>query len=252
MNTKPSLIIEPTKASSCVLGMIQSNYIPWRGYFDFINSSDIFVIYDDVQYTSKDWRNRNVIKTVSGTPWLTVPVSHSLKSPQLIQDTFILYHQNWVRKHLGTVKTAYLKAPYYKKFASDYFDILTSKHDTISSLNFALIRWVLDLLDIKTPIIFSKDLNPVGFRTDRIIDIATKVGATSYLVGKSAQSYIEVDKFKAAGIGLEYKTYSYLEYPQLHGPFEPNLSILDLVFNCGTESRKYLENLIPNKEALKI
>lgn len=238
-----------TQATSCVLGMIQSNYIPWRGYFDFINSSDVFVIYDDVQYTAKDWRNRNIIKTANGPLWLTVPVLHSLKSPELIQDTLISYDQNWMRKHIGTVKSAYLRAPFFKEFSPDYFDILNSKHETISSLNVALIRWVMNLLDIKTPILFSRDLNPVGFRTDRILDIIAKIGATSYLVGSSAQSYIEVDKFKAAGIGLEFKTYSYLEYPQLHGPFDPNVSIIDLIFNCGPESSKYLENLVPNENA---
>jgi hypothetical protein len=229
-----------------VLGMIQSNYIPWRGYFDFINSSDLFIIYDDVQYTAKDWRNRNIIKTANGPAWLTVPVKHSLKDPRLIQDSLISYEDNWMRKHIGTVTSAYLRAPFFKKYSQDYFDILNSKHETISKLNVELILWVMNLLNIKTPILFSRDFNPAGVRTDRILNIIAKVQATSYLVGRSAQSYLETDKFKAAGIGLEFKTYSYREYPQLHGPFEPHVSIIDLIFNCGPDSPDYLKNLVPN------
>lgn len=247
MVLKPSTNDASNLPTPCILGMIQSNYIPWRGYFDFINSSDVFVVYDDVQYTAKDWRNRNIIKTANGPAWLTVPVVHSLSAPKLIQDSLISYDQNWMRKHIGTVTAAYLRAPYFKKYSQEYFDILNSKHETISQLNVALIRWVMGVLEIKTPILFSKDFNPKGERTDRILDIIAKLGATDYLLGRSAQSYIEVDKFEASGIGLDYKTYSYVEYPQLHGIFQPQVSIIDLIFNCGPDSGGYIQNLVPNE-----
>lgn len=248
LDTHSSNDVDAQKAFR-VLGMIQSNYIPWRGYFDFIKSSDIFIIYDDVQYTRKDWRNRNIIKTANGPAWLTVPVIHSLSAPALVQDSLISYKENWIKKHIGTITLAYQKAPYFKRYSQDFFDILNSRHETISKLNVAIIQWAMNDLEIKTPIKFSKDFDPAGTRTDRILDIISKVEATSYLVGPSARSYIEVDKFKAAGIGLEFKGYSYPDYPQLHGPFDPKVSIIDLIFNCGPDSKNYIDSLVPNERA---
>jgi hypothetical protein len=245
----PTLGAMNEKAPPRVLGMIQSNYIPWRGYFDFIKSSDVFVIYDDVQYTAKDWRNRNIVKTATGPTWVTVPVAHSLSSPKTILESCILYDRDWARKHVGTVTSAYARAPFFKRYAQGYFDLLHSKFETISQLNVALIRWAMDILEIKTPILFSTDFNPTGVRTDRILDIVAKIGAKQYLVGPSAQSYIEVDKFKAAGIDLEFKTYSYPEYPQLHGKFDPRISIIDLIFNCGPTSANYIKSMMPNERA---
>lgn len=232
------------------IGMIQSNYIPWRGYFDFIDDVDLFVFYDDVQYTRKDWRNRNRIKTSSGLLWLSVPVQFTMNDMVLVQDAKIDYSQQWIRKHVNSIRLAYSKAPFFDKYFQEFVDIISEKHETISKLNISLIKWCIKHLNIQSEIKMSLEFNSEGFRTDRIIDIMKKVNATSFLVGLAAKSYIEEDKFKKAGINLEYKVYDYLDYPQLHGKFESNVSILDLLFNCGEGSRKYLKSLKPNVQVI--
>lgn len=228
----------------------QSNYIPWRGYFDLMDDVDLFIFYDDIQYTKHDWRNRNKIKTANGLIWLTIPVLFSLNSNTLIQDAEIDYKRKWEKKHIDSIRYSYRKAPYFGVYSEELFDFLNKKCKTISELNVSLIKWVMQKLYIKTESRMSKEFNPEGSKTDRLIDILKKVGATSYLSGPSAKSYIEVDKFKNTGIGLEYKVYNYSEYPQLYGKFEPSVTVLDLLFNCGDESRKYLKSLKTNDQVL--
>ncbi len=229
------------------LGMIQSNYLPWVGYMDFIDDSDLFIFYDDVQYTRKDWRNRNKIKTQNGPLWLTVPVLFSRNDTDTrIESVKIDYSKDWVRKHTKTISLSYSKAPFYEPYAEQFFNILNERHERLSELNIALIKWMMSVLDIKTEIKMSRDIASEGSRTDRILDIIDKVGADSYLVGPAAKDYIEVDKFKKAGIGLEWKGYEYSEYPQLYPPFEKGLSTLDIIFNCGPQSFKFIKSIKPN------
>lgn len=229
--------------------MIQSNYLPWRGYFDFIDDVDLFILYDDVQYTRRDWRNRNRIRLPDGPVWLTVPVTFSRSAPTLIKETEICYQNDWIREHVRSLTSAYRRAPYFERYAPSLFEILSMRHKTISELNCALIHRISEALDIHTPIRMSHDYEGRGIKTDRIIDILKKTKATHYLVGPAAKDYIEEGKFEDQGITLEYKSYDYPEYPQMHGRFEPNLSIVDLLFNCGPESREYLKSRIPNRTA---
>ena len=233
------------------VGIIQSNYIPWRGYFDFIDDVDLFIYLDDVQYTSRDWRNRNKIKTSHGIIWLTVPVIFSRNYIAIkIEDAKIDYSQKWVKKHTNSLRHGYSKAPYFKQYAAEFFEILNKGFETISELNVYINRWIMQKLDIKTEARMSSEFMAVGPKTDRLIDILRKVGATSYLSGPAAKSYIEVNKFRDAGISLEYKVYEYPEYPQLYGKFEPSVTVLDLLFNCGNESRKYLKSFKPNEKVI--
>lgn len=232
------------------VGIIQSCYIPWRGYFDFIDDVDLFIFHDDLQYTKGDWRNRNKIKTPRGLVWVIVPV-HYKSTSQLICETIIDYSQRWIKKTINQMADNYQTSPYFKTYSDEFFNILNQKYETISQLNININNWIMQTLNIKTEIRISSEFHPVGSKTDRLIDILKKVGATSYLSGPSAKDYIEVEKFKEAGIGLEYKVYEYQEYPQLHGPFEPHVSVLDLLFNCGPDSRKYLKSLTPNKVVIR-
>lgn len=232
------------------VGIIQSNYIPWRGYFDFIDDVDLFIFYDDVQYTKNDWRNRNKIKTANGLIWLTVPALFKLAENTLIEDVKIDYKKDWVKKHIDSVRFSYSKSPYFKAYADEFFNILNKRFDTISGLNINVITWIMSELDIKTNIKMSSEFNAGGTKTDRLIDILKKAGATSYLSGPSAKSYLEVDKFREAGIVLEYKVYEYEEYPQLYGRFEPSVTVIDLLLNCGKDSRKYLKSLRPNEKVV--
>lgn len=231
------------------VGIIQSSYIPWRGYFDFIDDVDLFIFHDDLQYTKNDWRNRNKIKTDKGTTWLTVSVNYKSTS-QLICDTTIDYSHRWNQKHINQIQQYYGKAPYFSEYRHDLFDILQHKFLTISELNIALCKWIMEKLYIKTPLHLSSEFRPVGKKTERLIDILIKVGATTYLSGPAAKDYLEEEEFKQAGIGLEYKVYDYPEYPQLHGKFEPQVSVLDLLFNCGEDSKKFIKSLRPNEKVV--
>jgi hypothetical protein len=233
------------------VGIIQSDYIPWRGYYDFIDDVDLFVCYDDVQYTRRDWRSRNRIKTPDGLQWLIVPVRH-YKRTQLICETPIDYTQPWQRKHINALKANYRSAPFYHLNADEFFSIISRRFETISQLNISLIRWTMSKLSIDTPLRMSSQFNPVGRKTDRLIDILKKVDATTYLSGPKAKDYLEPEKFAVAGIQLEYKSYQYREYPQLWGAFEPAVSILDLLFNCGEYSREYLKSLHANEKYMEL
>lgn len=231
------------------VAIIQSCYLPWRGYFDFIDDVDLFVVYDDIQFTRRDWRNRNQIKTATGRQWLTVPVRYGPRG-QLIRDTLVDDAQPWPAHHARALQLSYARAPHYAAYRDPLLALLDQPFATISQLNVALIEWVMSQLAITTPLRRSEELVPQGRRTERLIDVLRKVGATAYVSGPTASAYLEVDQFAAAGIGLEYKAYDYPEYPQLWGAFEPHVSILDLLFNCGAESRQWLKSRSPNEVVL--
>jgi hypothetical protein len=232
------------------VGMIQSNFLPWRGYFDFIDDVDVFVIYDDVQYTRHDWRNRNRVKTVHGLKWITVPVRFHRRDEVLIRDVAIDYSQPWSRKHLKTVSIAYAKAEFMGRYYPKFSEILSAGHRRLADLNVALIKWIMGEFDIAVPLRYSWEFNPRGRKTDRIVDILEKLNADSYLLGPLGKNYVEEEKFANAHIALEYKAYDYAEYPQLHGPFESQVSVIDLLFNCGPDARKYLKSRSPNVKAV--
>ncbi len=231
--------------------MIQSSYIPWRGYFDFIDDVDLFIFYDDVQYTRRDWRNRNKIKTREGTAWLTIPVHyhHDPSAIQLICDSRIDYSSDWSRKHLLTLKQWYHQARYFETYYGEFSRLFAERYPTLSELNITLCQWTMTQLAIHTPLKKSVEFSPQGEKTPRILDILKKVGADSYLVGPEAKSYLEEDLFQEAGIHLEYKSYEYPPYPQLWGDFTQGVSVLDLLFNVGPDARKYLKSSMPNIQA---
>jgi hypothetical protein len=222
------------------IGTIQSNFLPWRGYFDFIREVDLFVIHDDIQYTKGDWRNRNKIKTPRGVEWITVPV-HYRQSSQLIEETAIDDSKPWARDMLNRIRDSYRKAPCFEPYFSELSELLLVPATSISDLNVRLIHWVCSHLDIKTPITFSRQYNPQGAKTERLIGILKQVDATTYLSGPSAQAYLEPEQFEQAGIKLEYKVYDYPEYEQLYPPFEPAVSVIDLLFMVGKEAKAYLD-----------
>ncbi len=226
----------------CVI--LQPSYIPWRGYFHQIQKADMFVFYDDVQYEKHSWRNRNRIKTQTGTQWLTIPVlnkgiiSKSVPINEILIDP---KQANWNKKHLKTLQQSYQKAPFfaqYEKLLSDFYS-RDDKYlaDFTIDLTIALSRE----LGIKnTKFIRSSDISATGKKTDRLLSILQKIGATHYITGAAAQSYLEVEKFVEYGIGLEYMIYDYPEYNQLYPPFNGQVSVLDLLFMTGNEANKYI------------
>jgi hypothetical protein len=227
------------------VGVIQSNYIPWRGYFDFIQSVDLFVFHDDLQYTKGDWRNRNKIKTHKGLEWLSVPV-HYNNVKQKICDTEIVNNSGWYKKHESKIKAAYSKSPFLTDVLN-IFKVADCDHKTISHLNIELIKAVCNYYEIKTEFILSSELSLSGSKTERLIELIKKVGATKYLSGPNAEAYLEKQLFYEEGIILEYKSYDYPVYPQSWGEFIGQVSIIDLIANCGKDGKGFLNSLSENK-----
>ena len=220
----------------------QSNYIPWKGYFDNINAVDEFVVYDDMQYTKRDWRNRNQIKTPQGLLWLTIPVEVKGKFFQKINETQVS-DKKWGEKHWKTIATNYSKAPYFKTY-KDVFEAIYKDEslDNITSINVSFIKAINAILNITTKITDSRDFELVEGKTERLIDICKKCKASDYFTGPAAQAYMQEDLFSKDNISIHYFDYSnYLEYPQLFGEFSHYVSILDLIFNTGDNAKNYMK-----------
>jgi len=223
--------------------ILQPSYIPWRGYFDQIHKSDIFVFYDCVQYDKHGWRNRNRIKSHQGTHWLSVPVlskKQGVTSPQ-IKDVQIDWRAPWPQKHLKSVCQNYGKAPYFYLY-EDLLDTIYSRRDKfLADFTSATTELIARNLGIHhTRFIRSSALHVEGSKTERILQILMHLGATHYISGPSAECYLEKEKFKEAGISLEFMRYHYPEYPQMHGSFEPQITVLDLMFNLGPKAGAYI------------
>lgn len=224
------------------IAILQSNYIPWKGYFDLINMVDEFIIFDQVQYTKNDWRNRNQIKTKQSIQWLTIPISHK-ESDQKIIDTKIA-DLKWNTKHWRTIQQNYSKAPYFKDFKEIFEDFyLSNSEEYLSQINFKLIKIINEILGINTTIKWSSDFDLVEGQTEKLLGICKQAGADTYLSGPAAQDYFDEDIAKQAGIKVEWMDYSsYPEYNQLHQPFEHGVTILDLIFNEGPNATTYMKS----------
>lgn len=224
------------------IAILQSNYIPWKGYFDLIAMVDEFILYDDVQYTTNDWRNRNLIKTPSGLSWLTVPVSTKGKSGQIIREAEIDLRTNWVQSHWRSLSMNYARSPFFKIIAHELEEVyFGAKYTHLSQLNRVLIEWICQYLGIKTTISNSWDYHLITGQTERLVDLCSQVKGTEYVSGPAARIYIDEQIFETKNIKLTWFDYNdYKIYPQLWGDFEHGVSILDLLFNCGPESSKYM------------
>ncbi|MDA8777451.1 WbqC family protein [Pontimonas sp.] len=218
--------------SSKKVAISQSNYIPWIGYFDLLGSVDTFVIYDDVQFTRRDWRNRNRIKTPQGPRWLTIPIESKGNYFSKISDMQVS-DSNWAEKHWKTLEHNYAKAP---RFA-EVQEWLKGAYETVSSRNLSAINQhflerILEKLGISTEILLSSSFQLPEDRNERLLTICKYVGATEYVSGPAAKSYLNEDVFDSARIRVNWFEYAnYPEYQQLWGDFEPNLSIVDFIFN---------------------
>jgi len=221
------------------VAVIQSNYIPWRGYFDIMHDADVFVFYDDVQYTVNDWRNRNRVKTANGVVWLTIPVG--AQNDRLICDV-VIGDQSWARKHWMTIEQSYHGAPGFARYREFFKSFYSRSWESLSALNQFMIRTIAgDLLGIRTQILDSRDYNLEGKGSDRLLMLLKKMGATDYISGPSAQRYLDAEAYARHGVRVHWKDYShYPEYPQLHGPYAPDLSIVDLLLNCGDDAARYI------------
>ena len=223
------------------LAIVQSNYIPWKGYFDLIASVDEFVLYDDAQYTVRDWRNRNRIKTRHGLKWLTIPVTAGARS-RPIRDVDVA-DGGWAETHWQTIAHAYASAPHFASIRAWLEPLFRNCQATrLSDINRSFLEAVATALDIRTPLRWSWEYGGSGARTTRLVEICVRAGATVYVSGPSARNYIEPERFAEAGVALEYFNYDgYPEYEQLYPPFEHGVSVIDLLCHAGRESRRFLE-----------
>ena len=223
--------------------MLQPNFLPWKGVFDLINRVDTFVFYDDVQYTHKDWRNRNRILTPKGLEWINVPILKKGKRNQLICDTEIDNSQNWAAKQYKTIELNYKKANYFDAFTDLLREIYLEKTwGKISDLNIFATRKICHLLGISCEFIKASDLQISGDKNgEKVIKICQQLDCQHFINGPASKAFMNEHLFNHAGISLEYISYHYPSYQQLHQqPFQHQVSIIDLLFNCGPNSFDYI------------
>jgi WbqC-like protein family len=236
---------------SKTVAIVQSNYIPWRGYFDFISSVDEFILYDDAQYTIRDWRNRNIIKTAQGPKWLTIPVQVKGKYLQKINETTI-GDSDWGKKHWASIVHSYTRARFFRDHRKVFERLyLETRQTLLSEINRIFLAEICRILGISTKLSSSMDYKLEGDRTGKLIALCRQADATRYISGPAARAYLKENLFEEAGIGLSYMDYSnYPEYEQLYPPFEPRVSIIDLIFNTGPESAKYLKAVSTKRQLI--
>lgn len=228
------------------IAILQSNYLPWKGYFDIIASVDEFIFYDEMQYTKNDWRNRNKIKTVNGSKWITIPIytKGHIENKIKINQAKISDH-SWSSSHWSIIRQNYCKAPYFDEYAPLFKDLYSelSNEPLLCKVNYCFIKLICDILKLSTKLTFCEDYGVVGKKTESLIDLIQKANGTEYISGPSAKSYIDESLFDNNNITLTWMDYShYKEYPQLYPPFEHNVSIIDLIFNCGPNSLNYIKS----------
>jgi hypothetical protein len=231
----------PGRRMSKRVAVVQSNYIPWKGYFDLIHAVDEFILFDDVQYTRRDWRNRNLIKTPNGVRWLSIPVATKGRYLDPIKDIEVS-DPGWPEDHWRALAASYAAAPFFSHFRPVLEPLFLETRDSrLSAINRRFLEAVCRLLGIETRLTWSMDYKVRDGRSERLVDLCLQAGATTYLSGPTARSYIDPEPFRKAGIELVFFDYSgYREYEQLYPPFDHHVSVLDLLLNVGPRAREYL------------
>lgn len=222
------------------VAILQPGYLPWLGFFDQMAAVDIFVYYDDVQYDKHGWRNRNRIKVPGGSAWLTVPVFHTGLDKPLINEVRIDNTRDWSRKHSRTLRQNYARAEHASPYLDELEALLGKGWSMLVDLDLAVIELMRGWLHIRTKTVRSSVLGIHGSQSERLLSICRHLGATRYLSGASAREYLDVGKFEAENIRVEWQDYVHPVYPQQHGPFVPYLSAVDLIFNVGEQGLSLL------------
>ena len=216
--------------------ILQPSYLPWLGFFEQMSRSDKFVLLDDVQYTRRDWRNRNRIRVRENWIWLTVPVQQKSRFSQSLLETRIDNSVSWRRKHLETLRQHYCKAPFFEKYFPRCQQVYEKDWTFLFDLCLETINLIKEEMGIETPLLRSSEMKPGGEKTERLVSMCRELGATHYLSGESGSNYIAEEDFSSQGIALEYQNYEHPVYPQRYTGFVPHLSAIDLLFNCGEQS----------------
>ena len=225
--------------------ILQPSFLPWKGYFHQIKRANVFVFLDDVQYDKHGWRNRNKIKTPQGAQWISVDVLTKGKFGQAIKDVAINNGVNWNERIWKAIKMNYQKCPYFREHAAYLEEALFTKWEMLSEFDMFLTKKIARELNLKAEFYQSSELHVDGDKIERIINICKLFKADRYLTGPSARNYLVDDLFRRNGIVLEYQAYDYRPYPQQYGEFIGDVSIIDVLFNCGAESSRYIWGEIP-------
>jgi hypothetical protein len=233
------------------ISIIQSCYVPWRGFFDLIGRCDEYVILDQVQYVKRHWHNRNRIKTAAGIEWLTVPVITKGRRDQTIDAVEI--EQPWAEKHWRAIELAYRRAPHFAAMAPrvrGWYE-RAARERLLTEINVIFLREIATLLGLGTRFVRDTVYPAQGTKTERLLAIIRAAGADTYLSGPSAKAYLDVPLLAEAGVAVQWMSYEgYPRYPQLHGQFEASVSVLDLMFNVGPNAPRYL--MTSQKESLPL
>ena len=229
------------------VAIVQSSYIPWKGYFDLIRHADHFILYDDAQYTSRDWRNRNRIKTKDGVMWLSIPVEVHGRRTQRVRDARVA-DPSWNRRHWKALATAYARAPYFTTYGEALEDLYgRATSPWLAEINRRFIEAICGWFGIATPLSSSSEYPLVEGRSQRLLDLCVQAGARRYLSGPSARDYLDAGLFERAGVAVSFIDYSgYPEYAQMYHPFTHTVTALDLLLNAGTAAARYLLPLPAN------
>ena len=233
--------IEPHSSPGKRVAIVQSNYIPWKGYFDLIARVDEFILFDDMQFTKRDWRNRTQIKTRDGVQWLSIPVRVKGRYLQKIKDTEIS-DPEWAPRHWRTIAASYARAPFFASYRERFEDLYLGSPETrLSAINRRFIGAICGMLSIDTKLSWSMDYDVPEGKTERLVSLCLQAGAAEYVSGPSARDYLEPETFARNGIALTFMSYDgYKEYEQLYPPFTHHVSVLDLLFSTGPAARQYL------------
>jgi WbqC-like protein family len=230
-----------TSSKQKKVAILQSNYIPWKGYFDLMRSVDEFVILDDVQFTQQDWRNRNVIKTQQGLQWLTIPVTaHGKPNINEVE----VSQPRWHIRHWKSISQNLRRSAYFEQYEHELREafVRAGEISSLAAINLHFLTLVRQWLRIETTLTCSSQYPAPVERTDRLVSICQQAGATEYVSGPAAKDYLDEDRFSKAGIAVRWFDYEgYPEYPQLYGAFEHRVTVLDLVLNTGPGAIDYLE-----------
>lgn len=221
-----------------IVAVHQPQYLPWLGYFEKIARADRFVVLDIVQYKKNEFQNRNKIKTGQGWQWLTVPAQY--KFPMTIAEVPIGNNVNWRNKHMQALISNYSKAPFFDTYRASFEALFQQEWDKLTDINQATLKLIAKELDIETPIDTPTHWDLSEDPTGRLVDICKHLGATTYLAGAGGHDYMDLTQFEKAGIHVTFQTFTHPVYPQLFGDFEPYMSAIDLLFNCGSKSKAIL------------
>jgi len=236
-----------------VVTIHQPNYLPWLGFFHKALISDAFVVLDDVQFEKNSFNNRNKVKTSNEWAWLTVPIITKGQSKEtMINSARIDNGRKWYETHLKTIKFNYSKAKYFEEYFGFFEETYETEWEILSELNIHIIKWLFKELGIKTEVVVSSEMeSKEGVKDELVLNICKKMDAETYVAGKLSKDYLDEQKFEEESINVHYQNYKHPEYEQLWGDFIPNMSVIDLLFNHGPESREIIMKDNVNKEDIK-